>query len=240
MFRIITSILEIAFWLLFGSRYHRSEYIAEASQKLEVAMRRRRALKRSKNFVRKEERAYKLENRFVIVAFNEKEEILRAYNKKNFKDTIEINLSLIDYTIFTVGDSPINQKFDEICMYFDSKTSYFKIANDLKMHFKVKETKAKIEEKKYEVDLGATNDNLLDINTASEKDITALPGVSIILAKKIIKYRNEKGGFESLDEFYKEMKIKPHFIEQLNNQICTKEFKKKKQQKTQNERIIDF
>ncbi len=240
MFRIITIILEIAFWLLFGSRYHRSEYIAEAYQKLEVAMRRRRALKRSKNFVRKEGRAYKLENRFVIVAFNEKEEILRAYNKKNFKDTIEINLMLNNSMIYAIEDSPINQKFDEICMYFDSKTSYFKIANDLKMHFMVKETKAKIEEKKYEVDLGATNDNLLDINTASEKDITALPGVSVILAKKVIKYRETKGGFENLEEFYKEMKIKPHFIEQLSKLICVKEFKKKKQQKVQNERIIDF
>ena len=114
------------------------------------------------------------------------------------------------------------------------------IANDLKMHFMVKETKAKIEEKKYEVDLGATNDNLLDINTASEKDITALPGVSVILAKKIIKYRETQGGFENLEEFYKEMKIKPHFIEQLSKLICVKEFKKKKQQKVQNERIIDF
>ena len=65
-----------------------------------------------------------------------------------------------------------------------------------------------------------------------------LPGINIILAKKIVKYRDEQGDFKSNEDFYEKMKIKSHFRVQLEKRISVYE---RRQNKTQNtERIIDF
>ena len=59
-------------------------------------------------------------------------------------------------------------------------------------------------------------------------------------AKRIIRYRDLHNGFKSLDEFYKEMKIKSHFIKKLNQIICVKECTKEKIHIENTERIIDL
>ena len=41
---------------------------------------------------------------------------------------------------------------------------------------------------------------LVDINTATEDEFTALPGIGDTLAKRIVAYRTENGPFESLAE----------------------------------------
>ena len=43
--------------------------------------------------------------------------------------------------------------------------------------------------------------HILDINSCTEEELAELPGVGLILAKKTIKIRNEKGNFTSVDEF---------------------------------------
>ncbi len=40
----------------------------------------------------------------------------------------------------------------------------------------------------------------LDINNASVEEIAALPGVGMELAETIVEFRDERGGFSSLDE----------------------------------------
>ena len=40
----------------------------------------------------------------------------------------------------------------------------------------------------------------MDLNTATAEDLTNLPGIGQTLAQRIIAYRDEKGGFESLSE----------------------------------------
>ena len=64
--------------------------------------------------------------------------------------------------------------------------------------------------------------NLLNINTATEAELSALPGVNIVTAKKAIKYIEKNGAFESVDEFIEKMKIKDVFADQIRNVICTK------------------
>lgn len=61
---------------------------------------------------------------------------------------------------------------------------------------------------------------LLDINSCNEVELAELPGIGIILAKKTINLRNSKNGFSSVDEFIKEVGIKPHFVERLRSMIC--------------------
>jgi competence protein ComEA len=42
----------------------------------------------------------------------------------------------------------------------------------------------------------------VDLNFASEAELTNLPGISKKMAEKIINFRNSNGGFRSIDELY--------------------------------------
>lgn len=59
----------------------------------------------------------------------------------------------------------------------------------------------------------------LDINSCTAEELSQLPGVSIIQAKKAVKHRQEQGGFASEDEFYQILALKPHFIVQVADKI---------------------
>ena len=65
----------------------------------------------------------------------------------------------------------------------------------------------------------------LDINNASEVEITALPGISIVMAKKIIKKREDIGGFKSVDDVCIFLHLKPHIENQLRDLICINKMK---------------
>lgn len=63
----------------------------------------------------------------------------------------------------------------------------------------------------------------IDINLCSIESLSELPGITMILAKKAIDYRKENNGFTSVEEFYKVIELKPHFIAQIDNRlICNK------------------
>ena len=59
----------------------------------------------------------------------------------------------------------------------------------------------------------------VDINSCTLSEMTALPGINIIMAKQAVKYRYEHGGFASFDEFAEVVKLKPHFIVQLQDKV---------------------
>lgn len=76
------------------------------------------------------------------------------------------------------------------------------------------------------------SNTIIDINSCEESDLTSLPGVSIVMAKRAIRYREEHNGFSSKEEFYDTIQLKPHFMVQvqdlvecrpLNNQAIPKE-----------------
>ena len=160
----------------------------------------------------------------------------------------------------------IDEFFDTIAEVFSYNTTYDGLLSTLKTVATVKEVPYKIRkesaqaqnknrpqpaqnaqnaEKTVTIDLKNRdfldlNDELLDINSCSEAELTALPGINIVMAKKIINYRETKHPFKSTDEFFKIMKIKPHFAKQLEKIICTKKINMKKVKKAQQERIIDI
>jgi len=41
---------------------------------------------------------------------------------------------------------------------------------------------------------------ILNLNTATVKDLEALPGVGPVLAKRIVEFRQKKGGFRRVEE----------------------------------------
>lgn len=59
----------------------------------------------------------------------------------------------------------------------------------------------------------------LDINTATEEQFASLTGLTIVDAKKAVAYRNNKGSFNSIDEFFNCIKAKPHIIVKLQGQV---------------------
>ncbi len=58
-------------------------------------------------------------------------------------------------------------------------------------------------------------ENLLNLNTASEAELTQLPGITLILAKKAITIREAKGGFTSVEEFATELGLSELKFERL-------------------------
>lgn len=81
----------------------------------------------------------------------------------------------------------------------------------------------------------------LDINNCSEIELTELPGISIVMAKKAIKRRDEIGGFKTIEDFFMFMKLKPHMENQLRELICVKKMKgARKKIERNNERSVDL
>ncbi len=58
-------------------------------------------------------------------------------------------------------------------------------------------------------------DLFLDINQASEAELTALPGVTIAKAKRAIKMRKKYAFYLSVNQFYEAINLEEQFIEQI-------------------------
>ena len=80
----------------------------------------------------------------------------------------------------------------------------------------------------------------IDINNASEVEITSLPGISIVLAKKLIKKREEIGGFKNTHEVFVYLKLKPHMENQLRDLICVNKMKGSVKIEKYQERHVDL
>lgn len=82
--------------------------------------------------------------------------------------------------------------------------------------------------------------NKVDVNNASEIELTALPGISIVLSKKIIKKREEIGGFKNINEFFIYLRLKPHMEKQLRELVCANKMKGSLKIERYNERNVDL
>lgn len=80
---------------------------------------------------------------------------------------------------------------------------------------------------------------LIDINTCSEIELSELPGIGLILAKKAVNLRGSRNGFSSVDEFIQELGIKSHSIERLKMKICCIQTRSVENIKTSG-RMVDF
>ena len=79
-----------------------------------------------------------------------------------------------------------------------------------------------------------------DINNCSEIELTTLPGISIVISKKIIKKREEIRGFKDVDEFFDYMKFKPHIEKQLKNLVCINKMQGARKIQKYKERNLDL
>ncbi|MBD7910616.1 MULTISPECIES: helix-hairpin-helix domain-containing protein [Clostridium] len=63
--------------------------------------------------------------------------------------------------------------------------------------------------------------NLININTANETELDTLPGIGLTRAKDIIRYREEKGGFKSIEDLKNVKGIGESSFEKLKDKITT-------------------
>lgn len=80
----------------------------------------------------------------------------------------------------------------------------------------------------------------VDINNCSEQDLTELPGISVIMAKKAIKKREEIGGFKNTEEFFEILNLKQHMCDNLKGIVFVTEMKNKKVVERYDERNVDL
>lgn len=81
---------------------------------------------------------------------------------------------------------------------------------------------------------------LLDINTASEEQLSKLPSMGIIMAKKAIALRTEAGEFASVDAFGQVLGLQPHVMERIRPHITVSVLPKSPQPPRRGGRVVDF
>lgn len=59
-----------------------------------------------------------------------------------------------------------------------------------------------------------------DLNACTEQQLSALPGVSVAMAKRAIEMRKESGGFVSVADFNERLGLAPHFAVQIESLAC--------------------
>ena len=233
-----------------------------------IAKRNRRinALKQAEPHLKPYEKLFgnhTLSNKYCSLKLNAKDKKVVCMSKEYDENG---NKMMVEGRYFHTID--IDEYFDTICQIFNYNTNYNNLLMSLEnvavksvsiyMH-KEEKVKPQTNTPKYDkngeyipqkediVEIKLKNNrevlditNKIDINNASESELTALPGINIIMAKKIIDFRDKNRPFKSMDDFFKTMKIKPHFEAQLRDLICINKVNIKKYKKAKAERIIDI
>lgn len=63
------------------------------------------------------------------------------------------------------------------------------------------------------------NPEKIDVNSAGEGELAALPGIGTILAKRIVAERRSRGGFQSVDELATVVELKPHVLQRVRGSL---------------------
>lgn len=86
---------------------------------------------------------------------------------------------------------------------------------------------------------GMPQDSGVDVNNASEQEIAALPGVGLILAKRIVNLRGERGGFDSVENLGMTLGLRPHIVERLRERVSFGAVEQRREQEPPG-RTVDF
>ena len=219
---IVTSVVLIAGYLLF------THLTRQRSIETGEAIRRRTALDTAKIYLAPYTdiwRNLKLSNRFCQIRLGTDGTTITA--KEKGKD-------LTSYRTFKIVSSKVHSPIDlwnMFCINFSHNKTYDGLVEDCKLYrVVIKESVVatsyapsyKSKNLKPAERFSAQVEEKIDVNNASEIELTELPGISIVMAKKIIKKREEINGFKNVNEFFVFLKLKPHMEEQLRNLVVVK------------------
>ena len=79
-----------------------------------------------------------------------------------------------------------------------------------------------------------------DINNASVQQIAALPGLGILLARRVVNLREVRGGFHSFEEFCEALKLNPHTMDQIRPLVSVSPPVQRSQRPDSPGRVIDY
>lgn len=196
-------------------------------------LRRSRALKKCADFCSKADYIVTLKNSKVTLLCDTKNKTMTCFDNTCKERTATVIWSSQIGYMPQDKDNIFEITFDNICFSFSGEATYGGILKVFKDNFDdIQETGPslvppkpvpKVEE---DEPIKPKMDRLVDINNSTVEQIATLPGINIVLAKRIAKYRDEKGGIYSKDEFYKEFNIREHFQKELNKLIVFTNHKK--------------
>lgn len=210
---------------------------------LRAWIRRRNILRIRQRFVYIDKNIITLRNRNVSVVLDTKNKTINCVDNRNKHKFATVIWENQPFSAFEKFDNSFERVFDNICYSFSDYANYSGILAYLKQNFIVEENETKsktmlVKKVKEETKFQKENKNPININTANEKELSKLPGISIVVAKKIIKYRDVHGGFNSRGEFYQFVKMKPHFQSQIDSSIIVNSDDKKRDE--DDNRVVDF
>jgi len=67
--------------------------------------------------------------------------------------------------------------------------------------------------------LDAEKEDKINLNTASAKELTSLPGIGEVLAARIVAYREEHGPFQTLDDIMQVSGIGSKVVEEIRDLV---------------------
>ena len=131
---------------------------------------------------------------------------------------------LYAFTFSKYETQNINKCWSDICNFFDDYTylkmlltyceSFYtegKINTELIKKYTAEDIENIKQPSQQPPELTENNFDTIDINSASAQEISSLPGLNIIMAKKAVNYRNKYGEFKSEADFFKAAGIKDFF-----------------------------
>lgn len=191
------------------------------------------------------------QNREGFIAYNKN--ILIELEWLTFKVT-ELKQNPKTLTIFTeyYTDGRETTEFMDFLRYTMNKFSKHTTYNDFKRdtqryNFSVFESKPKeyaINSQKKEIQEQPLtiefNLKKIDINNASAQELASFPGISIVQAKKAVKYRDLHNGFKEFSEFAKVVKIKNMFISKVRPYVVIGDYNKISENNDNIGRVVDF
>ena len=81
----------------------------------------------------------------------------------------------------------------------------------------------------------------IDVNKAAASELSLLPGINIVIAKKLVEYRDLNGMFKSEDDFINAASVNEHFIRKIKSMITLVSDEPPAKYEDDNDgRVIDF
>ena len=124
----------------------------------------------------------------------------------------------------------MEEVWNMFCKNFSYNKTYDGLIEECKLYGLVVEEKLienpmSAEGHKGSTKIGVKQDDVkkVDINNASQDELTDLPGISVIMAKKAIKRRSEIGGFKTVDEFLSYLNVQPAMADKLKPRLFLSE-----------------
>ena len=158
-----------------------------------------------------------LENDFFIITHNIKNITIK--NKENNKSIIKIKYY---NEIWKEAEEKIDNSLNLNDFLLSLADLKYITDNEILILCKTKHCRTKRCKKLSINNCERNKRKILDINNCSKQQLEELPGVTVIIANKILKYRNDNKGFKTIDEFWQLTKLNKHQIEIIENLVVIK------------------